>query len=244
MHNVEKSKFRKGEYIGYGGGAVWHIRNYGKGNWKATPQGNNSHKVFTCATLRDVSAQLDTLNNPAVKSNPAKRRKPSPKTFKEMTKRQLGDFIAGCHNSRDYGPDFTAACNELNSRPVAARKTNPVKRVGVSKSRYVSRPSQASGHAAPSKRLKARRKKAVAGPAGYFPNPSGKPVFVVRVTLTDEVMKSVKAPEAARHFVQIFRTEKAAVKSAKANAVLGSVSVTKAMESEMRDAAFMKLIGN
>ena len=36
MHNVEKSKFQKGMSVGYGGGAVWHIRNYGKGNWKAT----------------------------------------------------------------------------------------------------------------------------------------------------------------------------------------------------------------
>jgi hypothetical protein len=51
-------------------------------------------------------------------------------------------------------------------------KKNPIKRSGVSKKTYVSRPSQIT-KTAPSKRLKTRRAKHVdAGkPAGYFPNP-------------------------------------------------------------------------
>ena len=99
MHNVEKSAFQKGQYVGYGGGAVWHIRSYGKGNWKATPQGNNKHSVFSCATLRDVSTQLETLSakpmdaalTSARKANPAPRKRaisrPSQVTKKAPTKR-------------------------------------------------------------------------------------------------------------------------------------------------------------
>lgn len=94
MHNIEKSKFQKGQYVGYGGGAVWHIRNYGKGNWRATPQGNNKHQVFSCATLRDVSSQLETLNAlkaETVKTNPAPRKRaisrPSQITKKAPSKR-------------------------------------------------------------------------------------------------------------------------------------------------------------
>lgn len=61
-----------------------------------------------------------------------------------------------------------------------AYKTNPAKRrksaapsgrTGLTRKQYVSRPSQASGHRAPSKRLTTRRKKALAAPKGYFPNP-------------------------------------------------------------------------
>ena len=42
----------------------------------------------------------------------------------------------------------------------------------TSAKKYVNRPSQYGEHRAPSPRLKARRKKALTGPKGYFPNPS------------------------------------------------------------------------
>ena len=87
MHNVEKSAFQKGQYVGYGGGAVWHIRNYGKGNWKATPQGNNKHQVFSCATLRDVSTQLETLSAKPMDANLTSARKANPATRKRAISR-------------------------------------------------------------------------------------------------------------------------------------------------------------
>jgi hypothetical protein len=107
------------------------------------------------------------------KANPAPRKratkKSTPKSFDQFTKRQLQDFITGCHNARDYGPEFTAACYALNSRPVAHRKTNPATR-----KRAISRPSQVTKKA-PTKRLVARRKVAAKNPVkGYFPNPRKK----------------------------------------------------------------------
>lgn len=108
------------------------------------------------------------------KANPAPRKraakKSTPKSFDQFTKRQLQDFITGCHNARDYGPEFTAACYALNSQTTAPRKTNPAKRPAPKK-RAISRPSQVTKKA-PSKRLVARRKVAAKKPVkGYFPNP-------------------------------------------------------------------------
>ncbi len=63
--------------------------------------------------------------------NPAKRRKASPKSFSEMTRRQLDDYITGCHNARQYDADFEAACaarNNLPGRALQPRKKNPSKR--------------------------------------------------------------------------------------------------------------------
>lgn len=36
--NIEKSVFRRGDYVGYGGGAVWNIsRPHKKAQWRAVP---------------------------------------------------------------------------------------------------------------------------------------------------------------------------------------------------------------
>jgi len=153
---------------------------------------------------------------------------------------QYWDGIAG-----EFVP--VSHLQKLKNNPAKRRtaaKRAPSARKGLTAKRYVSRPSQAT-HKAPTKRLVARRKAAAKKPVkGYFPNPKDRELFIVKVTLSDEVMRQTKAPEAARNFVQIYRTQTAAIKNAKANAVLGTVSVTKMCESEMRDAAFMKLIGN
>lgn len=50
--NVEKSAFRKGEYVGYAGG-VWRIARNGRG-WIARKDGAS----FTRGTLRAISAAL------------------------------------------------------------------------------------------------------------------------------------------------------------------------------------------
>lgn len=74
------------------------------------------------------------------------------------------------------------------------RKTNPAKRalknapsarVGKTRKQYVSRPSQAPGHKAPTKRLKARRKLALVAPKGYFPNP-------IDVSKEKEILKALE----------------------------------------------------
>lgn len=59
LHNIEKSGFRKGEYVGYADGA-WRITplsryRTGRRGWMAT-KGNAS---FTRATLEGISQALD-----------------------------------------------------------------------------------------------------------------------------------------------------------------------------------------
>jgi len=194
MHNVEKSAFQKGQYVGYGGGAVWHIRNYGKGNWKATPQGNNKHSVFSCATLRDVSTQLETLSakpmdaalTSARKANPAPRKRAASLYGAKM--KHLESALSALNMLIDKGAEFPDAVIKVSESTgvdvelltaeydkywrawselsKAHRKTNPATR-----KRAISRPSQVTKKA-PSKRLVARRKVAAKKPVkGYFPNP-------------------------------------------------------------------------
>jgi hypothetical protein len=58
MHydNIEKSQFRRGEYVGYGRGSTYRIfrSNGPKSWWTATTQG----EVITARTLREISAKL------------------------------------------------------------------------------------------------------------------------------------------------------------------------------------------
>jgi len=35
LHNIEKSAFRRFEYVGYGGGRVYRVRKHGCGGWEA-----------------------------------------------------------------------------------------------------------------------------------------------------------------------------------------------------------------
>jgi len=174
------------------------------------------YKLTTQFAFADLNGAIFDMPKP--KANPAPRKraakKSTPKSFDQFTKRQLQDFITGCHNARDYGPEFTAACYALNSQTTAPRKTNPAKRapsarVGKTAKQYVSRPSQASGHKAPSKRLKARRKLALVAPKGYFPNP-GKDEFLV------QVCSPISVPLASRKWTTVlkFKTEKEAKETA------------------------------
>jgi hypothetical protein len=58
MHNIEKSAFRRGQYVGYGGGTAWRIS---KGDqWRAAPLHLPLPMLYG-RTLRDISAQLDKL---------------------------------------------------------------------------------------------------------------------------------------------------------------------------------------
>lgn len=63
LHNIEKSAFNRGEYIGYGAGMVWRITksNSSFGTWCARPL------PHTCANIRAVNSlvyafRLDELS--------------------------------------------------------------------------------------------------------------------------------------------------------------------------------------
>tara|TARA_R110000868_G_scaffold379713_1_gene645645 strand:+ start:627 stop:809 length:183 start_codon:yes stop_codon:yes gene_type:complete len=58
MTNIEKSAFRRGEYVGYAAGLVWHIRKEGR-DWLAMAQGTGIRIVRV--TLRDVSIALENV---------------------------------------------------------------------------------------------------------------------------------------------------------------------------------------
>ncbi|CAB5238228.1 hypothetical protein UFOVP162_17 [uncultured Caudovirales phage] len=56
MNNIEKSAFRKGEYVGYGGGLVWRIQRGGNG-WYAHARG----QMLCGVRLADLQNQLSSL---------------------------------------------------------------------------------------------------------------------------------------------------------------------------------------
>ena len=72
-HNIEKSAFKPGAYVGYGGGLVWHITktNSTFGNWIARPllwitQDTTAHEKYKnrdvyAMRLADMSEKLAAL---------------------------------------------------------------------------------------------------------------------------------------------------------------------------------------
>lgn len=64
MHNIEKSRFRKGEYIGYAVGTIWYIYKGGIGWYAKAREWYPDSKYpasMTSRTLSDVSIRLDGL---------------------------------------------------------------------------------------------------------------------------------------------------------------------------------------
>lgn len=60
--NIEKSAFRKGEYVGYCDG-VWHIRPKARGGlWGATKRDSNEPTIFA-ETLGELSVKLTSLES-------------------------------------------------------------------------------------------------------------------------------------------------------------------------------------
>lgn len=58
MLNIEKSVFRKGEYVGYAAGLVWHIRKDGR-EWLAIAQGSGLRLRLRMPTLALLSVALE-----------------------------------------------------------------------------------------------------------------------------------------------------------------------------------------
>jgi hypothetical protein len=58
MHNIEKSAFRRGEYVGYGGGYVWRIMKHDSG-WYAYARDGKG--LLRGLRLKDLQAQLEAI---------------------------------------------------------------------------------------------------------------------------------------------------------------------------------------
>ena len=59
-HNIERSGFRRGEYVGYAHG-VWHIRRINSRRWEASfpcIRTADSRPAFIARTLREISTHL------------------------------------------------------------------------------------------------------------------------------------------------------------------------------------------
>lgn len=58
FHNIEKSGFHKGEYVGYAGGTVWRITKIDGRRWHVRQQ-RGGGGLFTRNSLAEVSAALE-----------------------------------------------------------------------------------------------------------------------------------------------------------------------------------------
>lgn len=56
-HNIEKSGFHRGEYVGYGQGTVWRIKRYNDG-WSADPRDSQKLHRQTGKTLAELSTKI------------------------------------------------------------------------------------------------------------------------------------------------------------------------------------------
>lgn len=64
--NIEKSGFRKGEYVGYANGDLFFIRKSTSsfGNWQAQSRENPSHYIYAF-TLEKMSEKLSAIKQTA-----------------------------------------------------------------------------------------------------------------------------------------------------------------------------------
>lgn len=67
--NIDKSGFRRGQYVGYGGGLVFRIKREGSG-WRATEQGKGTPSFYG-KTLGEISKQLRAL--PSMARDPRRK---------------------------------------------------------------------------------------------------------------------------------------------------------------------------
>ena len=56
LSNIEKSAFRRGEYVGYAAGFVWHIRKDGR-EWIATARGAGLRCIAPTLALLSVALE-------------------------------------------------------------------------------------------------------------------------------------------------------------------------------------------
>ena len=111
MHNIEKSKFRRGQYIGYGGGKLWNIMRT-DGGWKAINEGS----TVRGKTLADISQQLTERDKPKTNPRPrigaAKPSRPSSATGKRPSKRLVSRRKANTRKGYFPNPAEVARAHE------------------------------------------------------------------------------------------------------------------------------------
>jgi len=181
MHNIDKSAFKRGEYVGYADG-TWRIFKWGSG-WRAT---HDKHGHLRARTLKEMSALLSNIKAETQEST----MRVSVKGGKFAVARIMADagipfvFVReeNPQNPRtigDLSERFSDVFSELaSSRPLDVRyitKTNPAKKSKRAGKAYINRPSQITKRA-PSKRLRKRRDMMdvihESGISGVFPNPA------------------------------------------------------------------------
>ena len=57
LHNIEKSAFKRAEYVGYAAGRVYRIRKTGVGGWEAIERDSGA-TLLRAATLAEISDRL------------------------------------------------------------------------------------------------------------------------------------------------------------------------------------------
>ncbi len=67
LHNIEKSGFHRGRYVGYGAGHVWRVTkiNSAAGKWQArclTVEATAHDKLLFADTLESLSASLEAVD--------------------------------------------------------------------------------------------------------------------------------------------------------------------------------------
>lgn len=64
LSNIEASGFHRGEYVGYGGGKVWRIREtlFGGWKWAAHVPKDNATATLYADRLEDMSKRLTKLD--------------------------------------------------------------------------------------------------------------------------------------------------------------------------------------
>ena len=58
LHNIEKSAFRRGEYVGYARGKVWRISKTAYGGWKWVATSDDAQSLYA-DRLIDLSKVLE-----------------------------------------------------------------------------------------------------------------------------------------------------------------------------------------
>ena len=75
LPNIDKSAFRRGEYVGYGAGRVWRIRKLNRwhalANLPGSPHRDFSFVELVGDTLADISRQLAALPIDTARTLPA-----------------------------------------------------------------------------------------------------------------------------------------------------------------------------
>jgi len=146
MMYIEKSAFRRGEYVGYAGG-VWNIRkSAGMGGWKATFRDDPKRAYLFAKTLKELDKQLGEIQ-PVNKNPRRKTKRATPgrsvtaprKTYrsakrhtrKATTKRSQRQWEHVYESARKQGfreSDAIKIANGITKKSAVRVRKNPLKR--------------------------------------------------------------------------------------------------------------------